>query len=643
MHKRLCFISFLLLYGFAAQSNAETLRQIPTIAIYTQNAQTASQAADQHPGSPKYQITQHDISNSGETSLSAVLQNLGGIQLQDSSGNGTQTVLSLRGFGSNATSNALVLINGIPITNPDISAPNLNFIPLQEIKYIEIIAGSESVLYGDQAVGGVINIVTDIRTNKAIALSCGAGSYNAHQCEITLGRESGKMRYGLYATTSHTDNYRVHNRYDQNLVSGQIGYRYSSGQMQFNTKVANETMQFPGALTAAQVAEDRRQAANQTNFFRDWNGFFHLNQAQRLSDQWQLKTDLVRRDMHGDGILQSPFSQARMAYFLKPQITGNLSRMQVTSGMDLQNDNYLLDTLFGRTVDHEQQVGVFGLTQIPLSSRWLVSLGLRGSAQRNELHAVTTTDNMNRALASSLGVTVQVSSAAKVYLRRAESFRFPKADENADTPSGTNGLKTQRGVSYESGVNYLYQPFATDFSIYQLNLRDEIAFDPLQTPQNPFGTNTNYNETVRRGFSLSEKFRATHKITLGARYHFVNARFQEGLYAGNRIPLVAENILLANLNYALTDHWNVYTEALYTGSEYSDGDNANVAGTIGGYTTYNFSLRYRYAHFTASFRLNNIFNKYYYLYTVYQPSVTSQFFYPAPGRNLMLNVKYLFS
>src|SRR5581483_1798315 len=75
-------------------------------------------------------ISQEDMATSGVGTLAQALQYLGGLQLQDTSGNGSQVSLSLRGFGANASSNTLLLVNGIPITNPDMAPPDLNFIPL---------------------------------------------------------------------------------------------------------------------------------------------------------------------------------------------------------------------------------------------------------------------------------------------------------------------------------------------------------------------------------------------------------------------------------------------------------------------------------------------------------------------------------
>jgi outer membrane receptor protein involved in Fe transport len=127
-----------------------------------------------------------------------------------------------------------------------------------------------------------------------------------------------------------------------------------------------------------------------------------------------------------------------------------------------------------------------------------------------------------------------------------------------------------------------------------------------------------------------------------AQYHFVNARFQTGIYKGNRIPLVSENIIRAGIDWPITKNWQVYAETLYTSSQYSDSDNANIAGLIGGYTTFGFNIRYQYLNFSAALHANNIFNKNYYFYTVYQTSMAEQFFYPAPGRNFSLILNYHF-
>src|SRR6185437_5895089 len=119
-------------------------------------------------------------------------------------------------------------------------------------------------------------------------------------------------------------------------------------------------------------------------------------------------------------------------------------------------------------------------------------------------------------------------------------------------------------------------------------------------------------------------------------------RFQNGINAGKRIPLVAENILHAGLNIHFLTYWNVYSEAIFTGNQFPANDDANIGKRMGGYTIYNFNLHYVYEKLSVSFRVNNLFNKPYYLYTVFQPFEPFETFYPAPERNFLLSLQYSF-
>ncbi len=98
------------------------------------------------------------IEMSGATSLTEVLRGQSGIQISDSN---SGAVFSMRGFSaSQAANNTLILVDGRRLNNIDIAAPSINAIPLHQIERVELLSGSAGVLYGDQAVGGVINIIT---------------------------------------------------------------------------------------------------------------------------------------------------------------------------------------------------------------------------------------------------------------------------------------------------------------------------------------------------------------------------------------------------------------------------------------------------------------------------------------------------
>ncbi len=592
-----------------------------------------------HSHQPNVVISSSELQKQGVSSLTEALQTFGGIQLQDTTGNGSQVAISMRGFGVNASSNSLLLINGIPFTNPDIAPPNLNQIPIDDIAFIEIYTGSESVLYGDQAVGGVINIITRKKLKNNFTLSCGIGSYNKRECNGGLQNQWKAIRYAMNVGSSHTDNYRAHNDYDLTNFSGEMLYPYANGSLQFNYKIDKEKMLYPGALTAAEVDQNRRAANNDIDFFSDWGGFFHLRHLQSINDDWMIETDITRRTMDGNGVLFSPFTQSRIIDFIKPEIKGKIGSILTEGGIDLESDHYTLDTAFGETIDKLQKYGVFTLIKIPSGNKLIFSMGGRAAVQYSDLQSPDDINVTNHAAATTIDGTYQYTEKTSFYLRRAGSFRFPKADEMASTTPGTI-LKTQQGVAYETGVSTEWMNLSSQFSLFQLNLHDEITFDPTQTAEDPFGTNRNLPPTERIGFSINEKYEISNSVALTGQYHYVNAKFSSGINKGKQIPSVAENIFHVGLDYHFLEDWNLFNEAIYTGSQYPANDDANVSQKIGGYIVYNVNLHYQLQQFSASFRINNLFNKFYNLYTVYTPSTNTDTFYPAPGRNFYFTMKY---
>lgn len=613
---------------------AEQLIKIPDVTIDNHHREHSIT------GAPPHIITRQQLTISGAASLSEALHSTAGLQLHDASGTGSQVLIGMRGFGANASSNTLLLINGMPVTNPDLQPSDLNTLPMDDITRIEIISGSESVLYGDQAVGGIINIFTDGPIEKKLRLQCGAGSYDLRTCHVSYLNTYRNINYQINLAHKTTDNYRYHNDYSNDTVLGSLASHPNNNDYILDYKFTHENMQYPGPLTATQVWQNRRQASNTIDYFKDNSGYLHLHSHNTVFTKWTLNSDTFVRDMDGNGVLYAPFTQSRRSIFFRPELGTKFSEHQFTAGIDARLDQYHLQSAYGLTNNRQQQGGVFSLFNAAINNKVKLIIGVRGAEQSTQLNTNISAYALNRATATTLGITYAISQPLSFYLRRAGSYRFPKAEENS---ASNQPLRTQRGISYESGLSYSIDNDVYDAAIYQLNLRDEIAFNPLQTPQNPFGSNTNLAPTARTGANLAGKHILNNFFTLDAQLNYVYARFRNGIDAGKQIPLVSDWTARGGLTSHITQHLQAYAEAVYTGKQYPANDNANISGGQGGYTLYNFNLRYQYQAFSASLHVNNIFNTNYYLYTVYQTGPVSEYFYPAPERNFMLTLDYIFS
>jgi len=192
-------------------------------------------------------ISQQTIQQSGAHSIKEILQAQMGIQVQDLYGDGSENTISMRGFGDNASGNTAILINGHPLVNPDLGKLDIASIPVSEIKQIKILPGSSGVLYGDQAVGGVVNIITGKVQKKFRKISAQFGSYNTKilQAELSDGFKNG-VGYQFGAHYDTTSNYRWHNDRERKGVNGLITYSFGKGKAYLRLNHFDRNLQYPG-------------------------------------------------------------------------------------------------------------------------------------------------------------------------------------------------------------------------------------------------------------------------------------------------------------------------------------------------------------------------------------------------------------
>lgn len=149
-------------------------------------------------------IDKETIQQSSAQSLAGLLASVPGMQFSPSGGQGAQTSLFMRGTESDHT---LILVDGVQMTTNSGSAGRLEFIPLDQIERVEIVRGPRSSIYGSEAIGGVVNIITkpNIQEDLSGSVKLMAGTENSSNANIGLQGRVGNTALSLNASRRMTD------------------------------------------------------------------------------------------------------------------------------------------------------------------------------------------------------------------------------------------------------------------------------------------------------------------------------------------------------------------------------------------------------------------------------------------------------
>ncbi len=595
-------------------------------------------------------INRTQINNSGASSLVQLLNGQPGLRVYTSSNDLQRATISMRGFGSNATQNTLILVDGRRLTNPDMAGADLSTIPLASIQRIEIFPASAGVLYGDQAVGGVINIITQQADKLAGKTSLQYGSYQTIDAYASAANMfSNGINIQVDSDKHVSNNYRKHNQLDTGGSSLRLGYRYDRGSAFIQGQYRQHDVNLPGSVTKKQLNTDRRgvDPDRKHDFADDTSTILTGGFEHWLTPHWSLQTDLSQWWTHGDSTYTTfELTQSRNSMQINPLLIAHyrLFKRPLTwrFGANFEHDCYSLNTTPHNQYninDKQAKQSVYTQLQLPIGQHLQTIIGTRGAWLQGKLNGKQFDNN---AWVSELGLQYQFIPQLTGYVRRSGNYRFPKVDEqNNIHPNQINALKTQTGVSYEIGVRWQSTQYQLSAAVYQLNLRNEIAYMPPDHNRHGIATNRNLDPTRRRGLLLDSRLNVIPRLTLNGNYTYTDGHYSSGPFSGKQIPFVAKNMARISANYHLFTHWQLLAETIFTGKMFAAGDDENKH-LIGGYTIYNAAIHYQYKGFGVTSRINNITNKKYYNYVVFQPWASSLGYYPAPRRNFLLTIHYRF-
>lgn len=595
-------------------------------------------------------IDRQQIDDSAASSLIDLLRAQAGIQVRDVFGSGNRGVISMRGFGENATNNTLVLVDGRRLNQPTLAGPALDSVPLANIERIEIVRGAGTVLYGDQAVGGVINIVTRTPQDSEAYLEASRGS---HDLEAYRGHISQQLGAGfsLFASgeTRNADNYRDHNNGNYSSAFARLRYDHTSGYTLYEYQTIDDELLYPNSLTLAQRRADRKQSLSTA-----WNDSktqvhrFAIEQA--LGSIWTANLDYSHNDQDSVGSFAAPgrYSQDTRTASISPRLTGRFDTPLGASTLLLGHDHIVGDYQTSWGDDFKQTLkDWYGQYSQQLADDLTLTLGYRSSKVEDRNHSAGRSHNDSEG-SSSLGLSWQADGNTRLFIKREDVLRWANVDENGFVLPGVTFLKPQTGTSWESGIEWRDDIQSYQATLYRLDLQDELMYDSAIANPQPWdafatGANINLDKTRRDGLLLEARRQLHDKLTVGGQYSFTDSEYRDGSFKGNEVPWVSRHAASAYLNYEILPGLKGYLEAVYTGARYLSSDDAHQLPREGGYTLFNAALSYEHQGFIGKLRINNLTGKRYDSFALYsQWNPGNKSIYPGAKEDVQLSVGYRF-
>lgn len=596
-------------------------------------------------------ITSEEIESSNATDVGDLLREEGGLWVTNITGSSPiGLIIDGRGFnnGGGNGGRTLVLIDGRRSNLVDTSNPDWASIPIDTIARIEIVRGSASALYGDNAVAGVINIITKQGVMEpASGVSLERGSYDFWKRTASFSGLDGDLSYYLYGSYETSSGYRENSDYRASNYVGTFQNNISPyTTLHFRGSYMDNDLLFPGALTEADIQLVGREGSvtNEdqagTRLSRTDVGIdSYLNESQwiELTGGQTLRAQDSLITSPGAGYTEIDSDSRSSLLTGKYRMTGRMAglKSRLLVGLDLlketvQSDSFsnFPDPFFpyvvSETTNYERrQIGVYANEEVSLPS--FLILNLSGRMDRSEFQfsqiqtdlstSLTTRSSGERSFRTwspAAGLTFLTSPSTSLFVNWSRSFRFPNRDELTGIFGITPDLDPERATTFESGSTIRAgQKIQMTASVYTMRVENEILFIPPGIGVFAFGDNQNIPEVEHKGLEFSAKFLAGDGVRVNGSYSVTRTRILEGPFTGSRLPITPKHSGHVTLRLGKEKGFQLTATDRISGKRIPANDLANVQKKLPVYSVINVRLGYKGENLDLFFGSNNVFNREY--------------------------------
>ena len=627
-------------------------------------------------------IKSEDIEKSGATSLVDVLKKLAGIHFTTFSGNPSQAEIDMRGFGQNSHGRVLILLDGRRLNRPDMASINWLQIPINNIEKIEVVSGANTVLYGDHAVAGVINIITKRGEGKPEVSTSGIiGEDALHDVRVGLTGSKDRSSYACSGEIQETNGWRERTGFSSKGAGFNIGYDLSDFlNISLGGSLNKVDYEMPGNLTESEMEETRKQFQparparwtqahdNDESSDKYYNvnlglemistdlGNFDVNFLYGLKD---ITSNMDSFPSYRDTEIKTFGITPR--YLLNKDILGHKNKLIV--GLDYYDETLNLeiftdisrDTTSSLTEIKKSSVGYYINDEFNLFDELILSAGARiekAKIKGKEINPITSIKSFDdekdhRGEAISVGLTYLIEKSSKLFTKFTRLYRYPFIDEQASYQGWGNAfnkeLEAEEGKSYEIGTEfYPIENVRFAITLFRIDMEKEIAWN------NAAFRNENLDETRHQGLEFNGSYKFGKKANIYGNYTYQDAKFTKGIYNDKDVPLVPNHKAFLGLELFFPYGFSLVPELRYTGECYLGDDKNNNGEKLSDYSLVDILLRYRPPNhkynLLAFVGAENLFNEEYSTmgFEDWFEDQDYNTYYPSPGRVFKAGLSLMF-
>jgi outer membrane receptor protein involved in Fe transport len=625
-------------------------------------------------------------------SLGDALRLVPGFSVIDFDGGGEDPRLTVRGFyGGGEAEYVTVLVDGKPLNAPHTGVVDWDLVPLAAIQSVEVVRGGASSLYGDAAIGGVVNVITRMEPGTLRARAT-AGQDGAFQYSTAVGASLFGVRTQGWANLSRADGFRDHAARDAHAVGLEMDLVDRPGaSLSLSGVSRRREFDEPGPLAASALGESRTQASP----------LYRWDRTDESLRRWSLDGAVDAGPARVSGYVTGEGRDARITrtLTLAPEFGDTKLRRldtrrvlasaqvdapglplawddRVTLGFDgsqgwMESDYVTVMTgtaeqyrtteiaagLLDEAGDAERTAAAgFVRYELRPSERVRVSLGGRMDWLRDAFapREPTTGDEVtaeHTAFSPRVGVNVQWIRAAGhegwVFANAGRSFKAATPDQLFDRRTipipaepwkitvSNPALRPQYGVSVEAGVYHraaLTPSLGGRLSLaaYQVDMRDELDFD-VQTFRY-----VNLGRSRHRGVEAALNLDGAGGWGAFANYTLQSAVSRRGENRGNELKAIPRHTLAAGLDAPLA--WGAAAGVTVTDVRGAWIDDANTL-RLPAWTRVDARLTVPVRGLRVWAEAFNLLDQSYST-TGFQDSVdpTVVYYFPAAGRTLQIGI-----